>query len=304
MEHSRTFERAGSTLAMSPLTQETRSLGWAVGSPIPAVMLGLAVMALVGVPSVAWLQNAVATALGLVLVTPLYLRNAKGRPRRSRPPEILVAPCLAVLALCLLQPGTEGVRRWLPAGLLNVHAGALLLPLLLVLAGQLELRWSAAVALSAALVTFLQPDAAQAAGLALGWTVLATRQHGRAAVAPSLLVTLVATATVFRFDPLDPIPHVEGVVGLAGGMGPFWTAFSLVALALPPLTLFRIRRASALAVGAYLVAVLIAAWLGHYPVPFMGYGVAPILGYYLAIVALGFFPEADSAARTSALQTQ
>jgi len=40
-----------------------------------------------------------------------------------------------------------------------------------------------------------------------------------------------------------------------------------------------------LALALHTTGTLAAAWLGDHPVPILGYGVSPILGYYLAAAA-------------------
>ncbi len=77
------------------------------------------------------------------------------------------------------------------------------------------------------------------------------------------------------------------VVGLslasvALAWGDMVSLLSLVSLPLA-LVLFLERRFG-IVLALYTVGTLIAAWLGNYPVPILGYGVSPVLGYYGAIV--------------------
>ena len=95
----------------------------------------------------------------------------------------------------------------------------------------------------------------------------------------------LVTASVLRLDPLEPVAHVEGIVGMASAQGMAWAGLGLLSLAVLPLALFwGLQRPVGLSLGAYLAGMLAAAALGDHPVPVLGYGVSPILGYYAALV--------------------
>ncbi|MEP7381968.1 MAG: hypothetical protein ABI910_09795 [Gemmatimonadota bacterium] len=159
---------------------------------------------------------------------------------------------------------------------------------MLVLLRRLDRVPSLLAALLALCTLALQPDAAQAAAFAVGWSVHLAMARGRSTAGLIALALLLASITVFRTDPLQPVPYVEGIVGLAGRQGGTWAAASLIALTLPSIVLTRAPdRRSGAVLAAYVSGTILAGWLGNFPVPFLGYGVSPILGYYLAIAALG-----------------
>src|SRR5262249_16936765 len=140
----------------------------------------------------------------------------------------------------------------------------------------------------------LQPDAAQASAFAGALIVLLffCRQTSWVtwAAAPAALVC--AAWSWMRPDPLLPVRHVEGIVGLAAQNGVLWLLASLASLALLPcpflLSRGRDGRASpqALALGLYFVLNVIAPCFGPFPVPLLGYGVSPIAGYFVALTWL------------------
>lgn len=267
-------------------------------APWPAVTLGAWVMARADVGTALWIQNLLAVVVGSGAAA---LVIAGGHPtprwdaRRRVPPLFSVFPVLPLLAVgaaglfaTLLVPGVEGVHRWLPVGPLRIHVGAVVLPAMLVLFPLLSRRVSALFALLTAGFLFAQPDLAQAGAFATAWSLIALLEHrGRAALGV-LLACGVAAVSWFRPDPLEPVPHVEGIVGLAleqhAGLG----LLSVLALLLVPLVpLVFADRPHGFALASYFTATMLASWLGHYPVPVLGYGVSPILGYYCAVVTLG-----------------
>ncbi len=74
---------------------------------------------------------------------------------------------------------------------------------------------------------------------------------------------------------------------MAASQGAALGAASLLALALLPISfLLNTKHQAGTALAVYTTGTIVAAWPGNYPVPVLGYGVSPILGYYLAVVAL------------------
>ncbi|MGE0040419.1 MAG: hypothetical protein AB7H88_06460 [Vicinamibacterales bacterium] len=257
-----------------------------LAAPLPAVLIGAAVMSRVDVPPALWGADLAAAGAGMGVAWAAGRWHPRAVSRRRATPWLL-AGALALLAATLAFPGIDGVRRWVPAGPLALHAGAIVIPPLFVMLSRTGAVVSAAAALAVMGILLLQPDAAQAWAFAAGWTVLAVATRGRAAAIPAAAVVLVAAVTLLRADPLAPVPHVEGSVGLAVAQGRVWGGASVLALVAPPIVLaLTPDRAAGTTLAAYFACTLVAAALGSFPVPFLGYGVSPILGYYLGIAGL------------------
>ena len=130
------------------------------------------------------------------------------------------------------------------------------------------------------------------------------RLHAAALLLPLLLVALERLARVFavvslpviaglswlRRDPLAPAPHVEEIVGLAGTFWPGGAVVAIAALLLLPLTFLVARRDAGwrtrLALGVYVSVTCLAPFVGSFPVPVIGYGISPIVGYLLGVGAV------------------
>jgi hypothetical protein len=103
------------------------------------------------------------------------------------------------------------------------------------------------------------------------------------------LVPLLALGGLawLRADPLAPVPHVEGIVGLAAELGTGWGVAAVASLLLLPVPFDAARRPCdgrlGLAIGTYVAVTILAAALGHFPVPLLGQGASPIIGYLAAI---------------------
>jgi branched-subunit amino acid transport protein AzlD len=93
---------------------------------------------------------------------------------------------------------------------------------------------------------------------------------------------------------LKAVPHVEGIVGLAVRFAPVIAVAAILSLMLMLLPFAVIWKrfpnsetsAAALALGLYFFGILLATFSGRFPVPLLGYGVSPILGYYAALTLL------------------
>ncbi|WP_420125229.1 hypothetical protein [Longimicrobium sp.] len=265
--------------------------------PLPALVVGILIMRAAGVPTTAWGQNLAACVIGILLYFVL------ARPRVSRQGEtgLLIAGVLAlgVLAATWLDPGLQGVHRWLMLGPVRVHAGALVLPLVLAALAGLERAGrrgaSTLLAIATALVLALQPDAAQATAFVAGAVVLLLPRspaEGRGWIRLLPLVVLAGLSWL-RKDPLAPVPHVEGIVGLAAEQGHVWGIAAVASLLLLPVPFFVARGRGdgrvGLALGAYIIVTILATAVAHFPVPVLGQGASPILGYFVAIGLLKRF---------------
>jgi hypothetical protein len=214
-----------------------------------------------------------------------------------------ISACLAAgaLAATFAMAGSMGVHRWIQVGPLNMHAGAVCLPVLIVALGVLDafgakLRWAPMfLAISVAMLLLLQPDAAQATAFAAAvFTFLITNKHrAPAASVAALVIAALAAWTWTQRDPLLPVPYVEGVVGLARQNGPVWLVASIAALAVLPLPFFLAPSgshfASVRALGVYWCVCILAPLFGHFPVPLVGFGLSPIVGYFVALANLRLF---------------
>ena len=259
--------------------------------PLPALAVGILVMRASGVPATAWGQNLAACVVGILLCLAL------ARPRSSRRGEagLLAAGVLAlgVLAATWLDPGVQGVHRWLGLGPVRLHAGALVLPVVLATLAGLERAGrrhvSTLLSIATALLLVLQPDAAQATAFAAGAAVLLVPRSRAEGGAWLRLVPLLLLAGLswLRRDPLAPVPHVEGIVGLAMEQGAGWGAAAVASLLLLPLPFLAARRTGGdrlgLAIGTYVLVTILAPALGPFPVPVLGQGASPIIGYFAAI---------------------
>lgn len=265
---------------------------WLFGlASLLAIGLGAAVMAQAGVPLSIWIRNPVAwlAAAGVAIFL-----GQRGWIAGSMAPAALI-----VLAISLLGPDMEGVRRWLDLGPVQLNAAALVLPAAIAAFPRANPFIAIVSFALIAGILAIQPDISQLAGYSIAALVLFGARFGLAGAIGALVIGGGAIALCLtRPDPLDAVPHVEGIFLLAWAQSPalaLTMAAALASAALSPLLLWRTPgfRWPALALGLYFATTALACALGAYPAPLAGYGLSFVIGWWLAIPTLAPGPEQD-----------
>ena len=266
---------------------------------LATVAAGCTVAAAHGVPAGSWARNLAAWGVGGVAA---WVAAA----RASRLSGILlIAP--AALAITLLDSGQEGVHRWIDVGPLHVNAAATLLPAAVVALAAISHRsWAWMAAASMLVLLVLQPDASQAAALGAGMIVVLASLRAPAPVrAGGAAATVLAVAAAcMRPDSLAPVPEVEEIIGLAWASSP--AAASVAVALLAATALFPLRLAGrgrpftpALALAACCAVQALAPAFGAFPVPLVGIGMSPVLGFWLGAGALAAARRSNPAGRAA-----
>ncbi len=277
-------DRAAHGVHRAALTRVTRFVLPLAATP--AVLVSGWLLRVGGAPrSVQVLQGVAAT-----LATAVFLGLVRVRRGWPAPATPWLALGLAATAFVpLLGDSTGGPARWLIMGGVRLYVAPVVLPLLLFLLGT---PWSnratfaaAVIAVAAALV--LQPDAAQLTAFASGTLVLLLWSASHPVLRVALAATLLGCAfVVWRLpDPLAPVRYVEGVFGIAAEVSSLALLLALLSAALPVIAWVwvarALRSAGTFAVAVYYACLFALAPLQVTPVPLLGFGAGPILGYAL-----------------------
>ena len=253
------------------------------------VAAGCLVVALDGAPTGAWLLNFAAWGVGVVVAL------AVARFASSMFVRVTIFSAPVGLLASLANPGQMGVHRWLDLGPVHANVAALLLPAFVVaMAGLVhDERWVWLAYAVCALALILQPDASQATAFAAAMLIIAARLPV-ARVARIGIVVLVSSGAVaawLRPDPLTPVAAVEGIIGLAYTLSPPIAIVAVIVLGGATITPMMIAarperptaRTAALALSAYFVLSALTPLFGAFPVPLVGIGMSPIIGFWLGV---------------------
>ena len=214
---------------------------------------------------------------------------------------LILVLSLFIPLLTSLQGGPE---RWLDLGSARLYVAPVVLPAVLFLLEALMLRApgvAVATVSVASIALVLQPDAAQMSALAMAILVLLFATNSPLLLRLALLAVLLTSGVAAWCipDPLAPVPYVEGVFSVAYEVSPFVLAAALMCAAIPVIALvwaaWVTRSSGMLAVAAYYAFLFALAPLQITPVPLLGFGAGPILGY-LFVAGLVLRPNANQPA--------
>ncbi|SES16478.1 hypothetical protein [Psychrobacillus sp. OK032] len=103
----------------------------------------------------------------------------------------------------------------------------------------------------------------------------------------TITAVLVIVSWVF-LDDLAPVPYVEHIILLVADLGNIWFIigiFSLILL-LYPFFFYGKKNIISLSLGVYFLTTMLVTLFGNFPMPIMGYGTSPVIGYLIAITWL------------------
>ncbi|HEY0028766.1 MAG TPA: hypothetical protein VGC35_12940 [Allosphingosinicella sp.] len=252
-----------------------------------ATLLGMMYMAAAGAPARYLVVNAAAFLLGLVA-----LGGFAGAASRRFGSAVTILFGLCLLATALFGAAADGAARWIFIGPLGVQVSLVVVPFMIVaFAGRPDAAGFAGIA-AAALALAIQPDRAMAAVLALGMVVLLSSRPSRWSALAALAAAAGFTAALARPEALPAVPFVDQILYTAFDVHPLAGAAVLLGSALLPVAAIAgwrrdpDRRHLYLTFAAVWLGCILAAAVGNYPTPVVGYGGSFILGYLLSLAAL------------------
>ncbi|WP_179506758.1 MULTISPECIES: hypothetical protein [unclassified Sphingomonas] len=256
---------------------------------IAAVVIGVVHLFVAGASSSMILVNIVSLCVGLALLAGAAVWE--GLPESGRTIVAIIIPGLLVLTN-VFGVSSHGVVRWVAVGPLMVQSSLILLPGLLMMFACSATAACAAAVIVAAVVVAMQPDRAMAGAMFAGIAMLSLLCRNR-----HVLLALVASAfgfvtTIVRADNLPPMRLTEGVFSETWQVHPLLGIAAAVggAILLLPAAAFgqQNRDAARLCAvfGAVWLAIILAAVVGNYPTPLVGYGGSAIIGYLLSACML------------------
>ncbi|MBR7799195.1 hypothetical protein [Undibacterium fentianense] len=269
---------------------------------IPSLLGSVLLMRLAGAVQSLQVQQIVVALIGIAAV--LWMDRAKRQHKTEtsaltvqqiRNAVVMLVPMLVGLLACFVFSETGNPSRWLKLGPLRLYFSAAVLPLALFLFARLHWRtpFSAmanmALMLAFAVLLALQPDFSQLAAFSFAGVFIVWHRPG------SVVQKIVFTAALVllcswcqqQADTLQPVAYVEGVIQLAMRAGIVAMFAAVLSIALVPTGLFYIgiKRGSPeiIPIALYYIVIMICAYIGLTPMPLLGFGAGPVLGYFVLL---------------------
>ncbi|MGH4124370.1 MAG: cell division protein [Clostridium sp.] len=261
----------------------------------PPIIIGVIAMYTNKVPIAILGQNIFYLLLSGIISCFILSRKSKVKKNKSTNLTTIIVAVI-LLFLTFISSGIEGVHRWVSVGPIKFYVAVIVLPIIIIeLWKSLQIRdwwFSATITIVISILLALQPDASTLTAFAIPMIILLWNKINnnifRFCIV-SLLSALIITSWVF-LDGLQPVSYVENIVSLVANMGIIWLSLGVISLVLLPLPFIffspKKYKLLSLSIGLYFIIILISALLGNFPVPLMGYGVSPIIGYFISITWL------------------
>lgn len=244
-----------------------------------------------GAPAASILQQLLVGLLAAAAVIVWSQLREQGSSRHgARWPLLVLAACLW---LPLIDGASHSPSRWVGLFGFRLYVAPVVVPTLLLLSlrsvsspGSSSASALLAVGAAAAALV-VQPDAPQLVAFTLGCIPFLWVSRLSRGIKVSAVVSLGAAASVAWSIPvpLEPVPYVEGVFAVAAQHSLAAWLLSVVLAGLPCAALARLASAEGspelLGPAVYFTALLLLAPLQATPVPLLGFGAGPVLGYCL-----------------------
>ncbi|MGI5959295.1 MAG: hypothetical protein ACOX60_07770 [Massiliimalia sp.] len=257
--------------------------------PVLAVMfsclLGTVGMISQDVPVYIWIQNVVSSIM-LTVIT-VFLCNIKIRLND----QVMVFISCLLLGLTFFQEGYDGVHRWI---LGSLYISSILLPITVIFIDRILKQGNVIFAFISivfiSVILFLQPDAAQLTGFSAAMLVCLFSNHifkSMKLILCGILVVLTALSWIF-VDHLPAVSYVEGILTMLSEVSFILYCLGLLAVFLLPIPFVacssRKNKRLSVSIMLYYWGITISAFFGNFPVPVMGYGISPIIGYFMVLL--------------------
>lgn len=239
-----------------------------------------------------WSQN-IACLIFMSFLT-LMVRKRKCAHRINRYKKLGLPALLGLLILTFAHKGLGDVHRWISMGTVRINVAMMILPLALIALWhtfQTKDSWLGyGVTLGIVLVLFFQPDASQLSSFTIPMMIMLGKNTKRKIVRFSIYCicsSFVIYSWIF-LDTLPPVHYVENILDMVAGMGVVWLILGVISIVILPIPFLWLppQNAKSLSryLGCYYIIVLFSTLLGNFPVPLMGYGISPVIGYYLSFI--------------------
>lgn len=259
---------------------------------VPSIIIGVIAMYTNKVPISIFGQNIFCLVLCGIISYFILLKKSKVKNNTSTNTTTIIVAVI-LLFLTFISSGIEGVHRWVSVGPIKLYVAVIVLPIIIInLWELLQIRdwwFAAAITIVVTILLALQPDASVITAFAIPmimalWNKINNNIFRFCIVV--LLSALIIVSWVF-LDGLQPVSYVENIVSLVANMGIIWLILGVISLLILPLPFIFFSpqkyKLLSVSIGMYFIIILISTLFGDFPVPLMGYGVSPIIGYFISI---------------------
>ena len=266
------------------ITEHNHRIVYPVLSILFPCILGIAGMIRENVSSVIWIQN----VAFILLATIVCLCVLKLRMKFNY--KIIVFVSILLLGLTFIGPNIDGVHRWLRIPFFTLNIATIVIPITIVafyrLIEEKQYVMSLIGTIVIAVFLFLQPDASQLLAFSLPMIVLLLKSKISKVITTSfsIVLLLLTLKSWIELDSLQPINYTEGILTMVYDTSIVLYIIGIASLLWVPICFLVLcqKQSRNICVGItlYYWMMICATFVGNFPVPFMGYGLSPLMGCY------------------------
>lgn len=259
-------------------------------SGFPCVLVGTIIMYIYGISLSICMQNLLCFVVcsGLLSIYVSLEINIK-----SKQLYFIALFNIALLCTCFFFDGIEGVHRWINIGPLALNVGFISLPILLIVIYKIADNQNSNVcnilALVIAIILCLQPDASMLSAFSIALVPFYCTINRKNFWKYSWIILLsLSCSSWVNLDKLEPVPYVEDIIFLAANQSIIYLFCCVLSLVIMLIPFFK-RDSSAhyklipISLGLFFLVLILSTLLGNFPVPLIGYGISPVVGYLLSV---------------------
>ncbi|PGZ86200.1 FtsW/RodA/SpoVE family cell cycle protein [Bacillus sp. AFS029533] len=258
---------------------------------MPALIIGVLAMINNQVSPSIYGQNILIAIVGGIISFLVLCRDQKSTKKKT---NIIVITCILILfLLTFLDKGLHGVHRWIAIGPIRFNIALVFVPLVIIQLSNLiksKPFWvTFGFSLFFTALLLFQPGASQltAFTIAISFLLLNLKKNKSVQILFLIVFILLIILSWSHLDQLSSVSYVEDILSLVKKMGIGWLILAVISLLilLMPFFLFPPNSAKPLSfsLGIYFSISILSSFFGNFPVPIIGYGTSPFIGYLIAI---------------------
>ncbi len=257
---------------------------------LPAILMGVVAMYINNVPTFIYMQNILCFGV-LVLIYFIVLKSKFKLNKKD--PMLYIGVSILALILSLINAGVEGVHRWVYFRPFQLYVSAIVLPIIIINLWSLlqeDKLIKAIISITCvSVILTLQPDASMMTAFSVSSVILLWNKINNPVRIISIVFFGGLTAVTWVFlDTLEPVSYVEGIFKMVTDMGFLGLVLGVISIGLMIIPFLFLppnrNKIVSICFGIYYIIILISNVFGNFPIPLMGYGISPIIGYFISIV--------------------
>lgn len=254
---------------------------------IPCI-LGIIGMVSKEVSVAIWIQNLLIIFLSTFVCIFVLKYNLKFNYK------IILFVSIFSLGSTFLGPDIDGVHRWLRLPIFTLNIAAIVIPITIVAIYRLIEEENFAISVLGIIVVafllYLQPDASQLLAFSLPMIILLLKSNISQIIKGifSVILFFLTFKSWFCLDTLQPVNYTEGILTMLNDLSVLLYIIGIIVLFWIPvyflISSINKNRNICIGITLYYWLMILSTFMGNFPVPFMGYGISPILGYYIFLI--------------------